>query len=175
MAGVRSAGAVADFCAGLRQLRAGSKMPVAVLAGRLGISRQHLHEVLAGRVKRPPDWDEMVAPLVRGVHRWGSHGAGVVAASASRCCWRSGGFRAGRMAADQSRTSARGCGVAGGVEDPGGGAGQAVAYQPSASVRGAGRADKKAPGLGHDGAAARRGVHRRRIGQRSRRGGAGMG
>ncbi|HEX3492973.1 MAG TPA: tetratricopeptide repeat protein [Streptosporangiaceae bacterium] len=64
MAGARSAGTVADFCAGLRQLRAGSRIPVAVLAGRLGISRQHLHEVLAGRVKRPPDWDELVAPLV---------------------------------------------------------------------------------------------------------------
>ena len=65
MAGVSSGGAVADFCAGLRELRAGSKIPVAVLAGQLGISRQHLHEVLAGRVKRPPDWDEIVAPLVR--------------------------------------------------------------------------------------------------------------
>jgi tetratricopeptide (TPR) repeat protein len=65
VAGVRSGGAVAEFCAGLRQLRAGSKVPVAVLARRLGISRQHLHEVLAGRVKRPPDWDEIVAPLVR--------------------------------------------------------------------------------------------------------------
>jgi tetratricopeptide (TPR) repeat protein len=62
---VSSGGAVADFCAGLRELRAGSKIPVAVLAGQLGISRQHLHEVLAGRVKRPPDWDEIVAPLVR--------------------------------------------------------------------------------------------------------------
>ncbi|MGH3405481.1 MAG: hypothetical protein ACRDRJ_23750 [Streptosporangiaceae bacterium] len=63
--GVRSGRAVADFCAGLRQLQAGSKVPVAVLARRLGISRQHLHEVLAGRVKRPPDWGEIVAPLVR--------------------------------------------------------------------------------------------------------------
>ena len=62
---MRSGGAVADFCAGLRRLQAGSKVPVAVLARRLGISRQHLHEVLAGRVKRPPDWDEIVAPLVR--------------------------------------------------------------------------------------------------------------
>jgi tetratricopeptide (TPR) repeat protein len=61
---VRSGGPVADFCAGLWQLRAGSKIPVAVLARRLGISRQHLYEVLAGHVKRPPDWDEIVAPLV---------------------------------------------------------------------------------------------------------------
>src|ERR1700722_16083791 len=65
VAEVRSAGAVADFCSELGQLRAGAKIPVAVLAGRLGISRQHLYEVLAGRVKRPPDWDELVAPLVR--------------------------------------------------------------------------------------------------------------
>lgn len=63
MAGERRGGAVADFCAELSQLRAGSRIPVAVLARRLGISRQHLHEVLAGRVKRPPDWDEIVAPL----------------------------------------------------------------------------------------------------------------
>jgi tetratricopeptide (TPR) repeat protein/transcriptional regulator with XRE-family HTH domain len=61
---VRSGGPVADFCAELRQLRAGSRIPVAVLARRLGISRQHLHEVLAGRVKHPPGWDEIVAPLV---------------------------------------------------------------------------------------------------------------
>jgi tetratricopeptide (TPR) repeat protein len=55
---------VADFCAGLRELQLASKTPVTALADQLGISRQHLHEVLAGRVKRPPDWDRIVAPLV---------------------------------------------------------------------------------------------------------------
>jgi tetratricopeptide (TPR) repeat protein len=64
VATARGDGAVADFCVGLKQLRAESKIPVAVLAGRLRISRQHLHEVLAGRVKRPPAWDQVVAPLV---------------------------------------------------------------------------------------------------------------
>jgi Helix-turn-helix domain len=59
-----SEGAVADFCDGLRQLRAESRIPVATLAAQLGISRQHLHEVLGGRVKRPPDWDAIVRPLV---------------------------------------------------------------------------------------------------------------
>src|SRR5215470_2199130 len=60
----RNDGVVADFCARLRQLRAESKIPVAVLARRLGISRQHLYEVLGGRVTRPPAWDQIVAPLV---------------------------------------------------------------------------------------------------------------
>jgi tetratricopeptide (TPR) repeat protein len=61
---VRADGVVCEFCARLRQLQAESKIPVAVLARRLGISRQHLHEVLGGRVKRPPAWDQVVAPLV---------------------------------------------------------------------------------------------------------------
>jgi tetratricopeptide (TPR) repeat protein len=56
---------IADFCAGLRDMRSESGVPVATLAGQLGISRQHLHEVLGGRVKRPPAWDQIVAPLVR--------------------------------------------------------------------------------------------------------------
>ena len=60
----RNGGVVADFCARLRQLRAESKIPVAVLARRLGISRQHLYAVLGGQVTRPPAWDQIVAPLV---------------------------------------------------------------------------------------------------------------
>jgi tetratricopeptide (TPR) repeat protein len=62
---MQSTTALADFCAGLRDLQSESRIPVTSLAGQLGISRQHLHEVLAGRVKRPPDWDRIVAPLVR--------------------------------------------------------------------------------------------------------------
>jgi tetratricopeptide (TPR) repeat protein len=65
VATVRGVAVVADFCAGLRDLQLQSRIPVAALAGQLGLSRQHLHEVLAGRVKRPPAWDPIVAPLVR--------------------------------------------------------------------------------------------------------------
>jgi hypothetical protein len=65
VATVRSITALADFCAGLRDLQSESRIPVTALAARLGISRQHVHEVLAGRVKRPPAWDKIVAPLVR--------------------------------------------------------------------------------------------------------------
>jgi tetratricopeptide (TPR) repeat protein len=57
-------GPVADFCSELRQLRARSRIPVAALAARLNVSRQHLYTVLSGRVKRLPDWDTMVRPLV---------------------------------------------------------------------------------------------------------------
>ncbi|MGH3158635.1 MAG: hypothetical protein ACRDNF_18950, partial [Streptosporangiaceae bacterium] len=64
MARANGAEPIVEFSVGLRQLREGSKIPVTLLAGRLGISRQHLYEVLAGRVKRPPDWDKIVAPLV---------------------------------------------------------------------------------------------------------------
>jgi tetratricopeptide (TPR) repeat protein len=65
VATVRTVAVVADFCAELRELQSESRIPVATLAGQLGMSRQHLHEVLGGRVKRPPDWDQVVAPLVR--------------------------------------------------------------------------------------------------------------
>jgi tetratricopeptide (TPR) repeat protein len=57
-------GPVTDFCSDLRQLRAQSRIPVAALAARLNVSRQHLYTVLSGRVKRLPDWDTMVRPLV---------------------------------------------------------------------------------------------------------------
>ncbi len=59
-----SGGPVADFCSDLRQLRAQSRIPVAALAARLNVSRQHLYAVLGGQVKRLPDWDTMVRPLV---------------------------------------------------------------------------------------------------------------
>jgi tetratricopeptide (TPR) repeat protein len=65
VATVRSITALADFCAGLRDLQSESRIPVTALAARLGISRQHAHEVLGGRVKRPPAWEKIVAPLVR--------------------------------------------------------------------------------------------------------------
>jgi tetratricopeptide (TPR) repeat protein len=59
-----SGGPIVEFCAGLRRLRAGSTIPVAVLAGQLSVSRQHLYAVLGGRVRKLPDWDTMVRPLV---------------------------------------------------------------------------------------------------------------
>jgi tetratricopeptide (TPR) repeat protein len=64
VATARGEGAVADFCTQLRRLQGESKIPVAVLAGSLGVSRQHLYAVLGGRVRQPPDWDRIVAPLV---------------------------------------------------------------------------------------------------------------
>jgi tetratricopeptide (TPR) repeat protein len=65
VATVRRVAVIADFCAELRDLQSESGIPVATLASHVGISRQHLHEVLGGRVKRPPAWDQIVAPLVR--------------------------------------------------------------------------------------------------------------
>jgi tetratricopeptide (TPR) repeat protein len=61
---VDGSGPVANFCSDLRQLRTQSRIPVAVLAARLNVSRQHLYAVLGGQVKKLPDWDTMVRPLV---------------------------------------------------------------------------------------------------------------
>ena len=58
-------GPVAEFCAGLRQLQQGSGLDLAVLARRVGYSRSQLYEILDGRIRRPPEWDRLVEPLVR--------------------------------------------------------------------------------------------------------------
>ena len=58
-------GPVAEFCAGLRQLQQGSGLDLAVLARRVGYSRSQLYEILDGRIRRPPEWDRLVDPLVR--------------------------------------------------------------------------------------------------------------
>ncbi len=58
-------GPIADFCAGLRRLRAESGADVTLLARQLKLSRTQLYALLAGQLKRPPDWDTVVRPLVR--------------------------------------------------------------------------------------------------------------
>jgi tetratricopeptide (TPR) repeat protein len=57
-------GPVSEFCAALDQLRIKSGADVSVLARQLGISRTQLYAILAGTIKRPPDWDRVVRPLV---------------------------------------------------------------------------------------------------------------
>lgn len=39
-------------------------MEVPALAKRVGLSRAQLYAILAGRIKRPPEWDRVVRPLV---------------------------------------------------------------------------------------------------------------
>ncbi len=58
-------GPVAEFCAGLRRLLQGSGLERAVAARRVGYSRSQLYEILDGRIRRPPEWDRLVEPLVR--------------------------------------------------------------------------------------------------------------
>jgi hypothetical protein len=58
-------GPVAEFCAGLRRLQQGSGLDRAMLARRVGYSRSQLYEILDGRIRRPPEWDRLVEPLVR--------------------------------------------------------------------------------------------------------------
>jgi hypothetical protein len=55
---------VAEFCAELRQLRLASGTEVAALARKLNISRAQLYAILNGEIRRPPDWDKVVGPLV---------------------------------------------------------------------------------------------------------------
>jgi tetratricopeptide (TPR) repeat protein len=57
-------GPVAELCAGLRQLQEGSGLTRAALARRLNYSRSQLYDILDGRIRRPPEWDRLVEPLV---------------------------------------------------------------------------------------------------------------
>jgi hypothetical protein len=57
-------GPVAEFCAGLKQLRQASGFDPVPLARRLKISRTQLYAILNGEIKRPPDWTRFVGPLV---------------------------------------------------------------------------------------------------------------
>ena len=61
---VSLSGPVGEFCVGLRRLRETSGVSMTTAARRLNVSRQHLYAVLGGQVKRPPDWDKVVRPLV---------------------------------------------------------------------------------------------------------------
>ena len=65
MAGEGHEGPVAEFCAGLRRLQQGSSLDRTVVARRVGYSRSQLYEILDGRIRRPPEWDRLVEPLVR--------------------------------------------------------------------------------------------------------------
>jgi tetratricopeptide (TPR) repeat protein len=59
-----AAGPVAEFCAALRQLRFASCLDPVTLARQLSLSRTQLYAILNGEIKRPPDWDKVVRPLV---------------------------------------------------------------------------------------------------------------
>jgi predicted transcriptional regulator len=56
---------VAEFCLALRRVVQDCGLDRAVLARRLGYSRSQLYEILSGRIRRPPEWDRVVEPLIR--------------------------------------------------------------------------------------------------------------
>ena len=56
---------MARFCAGLRQLQQSSGLDRAALARRVNYSRSQLYLILDGGIRRPPEWDRLVEPLVR--------------------------------------------------------------------------------------------------------------
>lgn len=55
---------VADFCADLRRCWRLSGRDLPGVARELRISRTQLYAILNGEIKRPPDWDALVRPLV---------------------------------------------------------------------------------------------------------------
>ncbi|MGH3685099.1 MAG: ATP-binding protein [Pseudonocardiaceae bacterium] len=65
VAGQRGEGPVAEFCAALRQLQEGCGLDRAELARQLNYSRSQLYQILDGGIRRPPEWDRFVEPLVR--------------------------------------------------------------------------------------------------------------
>lgn len=58
-------GPVGEFCAALGDLQRTSGLTRATLARELNYGRSQLYEILDGRIKRPPEWDRLVEPLVR--------------------------------------------------------------------------------------------------------------
>ena len=58
-------GPVAEFCAALRDLQRSSGISRSALARQLHYGRSQLYEILDGRIRRPPEWDRLVEPLVR--------------------------------------------------------------------------------------------------------------
>lgn len=60
-----SVGPVAEFCAALRDLQRASGISPSALARQLHYGRSQLYEILDGRIRRPPEWDRLVEPLVR--------------------------------------------------------------------------------------------------------------
>jgi tetratricopeptide (TPR) repeat protein len=57
-------GPVADFCADLRRRWRSSGRDLPGVARELRISRTQLYAILNGEIKRPPDWDGLVRPLI---------------------------------------------------------------------------------------------------------------
>jgi thiaminase/transcriptional activator TenA len=56
---------VADFCAALRELQVSSGIRRSTLARQVNYGRSQLYDILDGRIRRPPEWDRLVEPLVR--------------------------------------------------------------------------------------------------------------
>ena len=65
VAGQRSGGPVADFCAALRRLQMDSGLSRTALARQVSYSRSQLYAILDGEIRRPPEWGRLVEPLVR--------------------------------------------------------------------------------------------------------------
>ena len=58
-------GPVADFCTALRDLQVASGISRSALAREINYGRSQLYDILDGRIRRPPEWDRLVEPLVR--------------------------------------------------------------------------------------------------------------
>lgn len=58
-------GPVADFCATLRELQVASGISRSTLAREIHYGRSQLYDILDGRIRRPPEWDRLVEPLLR--------------------------------------------------------------------------------------------------------------
>jgi thiaminase/transcriptional activator TenA len=58
-------GPVADFCAALRDLQVSSGISRSTLAREVHYGRSQLYDILDGRIRRPPEWDRLVEPLIR--------------------------------------------------------------------------------------------------------------
>ena len=58
-------GPVADFCAALRDLQVASGISRSSLAREIHYGRSQLYDILDGRIRRPPEWDRLVEPLLR--------------------------------------------------------------------------------------------------------------
>jgi thiaminase len=58
-------GPVADFCVALRDLQVASGISRSALAREIHYGRSQLYDILDGRIRRPPEWDRLVEPLLR--------------------------------------------------------------------------------------------------------------
>ncbi|MGH3992523.1 MAG: helix-turn-helix domain-containing protein, partial [Pseudonocardiaceae bacterium] len=65
VAAERRDGPVADFCAALRRLQLDSGLARTALARQVNYSKSQLYAILDGQIRRPPEWDRVVEPLVR--------------------------------------------------------------------------------------------------------------